>query len=46
MGSGISSTSKICVISKSDREDADLDYTFVQVGIKGGDLDLAGNCGG
>jgi hypothetical protein len=46
IGSGISSTSKICVISKSDRKDADVDYTFVQVGIKGGDLDLAGNCGG
>jgi hypothetical protein len=45
MGSGISSTSKICVISTSERKDADLDYTFVQVGIKGGDLDMAGNCG-
>lgn len=45
MGSGISSTSKICVVSKSDREDADVDYTFVQVGIKDGSLDMAGNCG-
>ncbi|KAK3707051.1 hypothetical protein LTR37_012383 [Vermiconidia calcicola] len=45
MGSGISSTSKICVISESNRDDADVDYTFVQVGIKGGDLDMAGNCG-
>lgn len=45
IGSGISSTSKICVISKSNREDADVDYTFVQVEIKGRDLDLAGNCG-
>lgn len=45
MGSGISSTSKICVISTSERKDADIDYTFVQVGIKGGDLDMAGNCG-
>lgn len=45
MGSGISSTSKICVISKSERHDADVDYTFVQVGIKEGDLDMAGNCG-
>ncbi|KAK5115156.1 hypothetical protein LTR85_009914 [Meristemomyces frigidus] len=45
MGSGISSTSKVCVISKSDREDADVDYTFVQVGIKDGSLDMAGNCG-
>lgn len=45
MGSGISSTSKICVLSKSEREDADVDFTFVQVGIKDGSLDLAGNCG-
>jgi hypothetical protein len=45
IGSGISSTSKICVISTSNRDDADVDYTFVQVGIEGGDLDLAGNCG-
>ena len=45
MGSGISSTSKICVISKSAREDADVDFTFVQVGIKDGSLDMAGNCG-
>ncbi|KAK5135700.1 hypothetical protein LTR08_004686 [Meristemomyces frigidus] len=45
MGSGISSTSKICVVSRSDREDADIDYTFVQVGIKDGSLDMAGNCG-
>lgn len=45
MGSGISSTSKICVISRSLREGVDVDYTFVQVGIKGGDLDMAGNCG-
>lgn len=45
MGSGISSTSKVCVISASEREDADVDFTFVQVGIKEGELDLAGNCG-
>jgi 2-methylaconitate cis-trans-isomerase PrpF len=45
MGSGISSTSKIMIVSKSQREDADVDYTFVQVGIKDGSLDVAGNCG-
>jgi len=45
MGSGISSTSKVCVVSRSDRLDADVDYTFVQVGIKDGSLDMAGNCG-
>ncbi|KAF7190928.1 3-methylitaconate isomerase [Pseudocercospora fuligena] len=45
MGSGVSSTSKVCVVEKSSRVDADLDFTFVQVGIKDGSLDLAGNCG-
>ncbi|KXJ97513.1 PrpF protein [Microdochium bolleyi] len=45
IGGGISSTSKICVLSPSERADADVDFTFVQVGIKDGVLDLAGNCG-
>ncbi|KAK0386249.1 hypothetical protein NLU13_6086 [Sarocladium strictum] len=45
MGSGISSTSKIMVLGPPTRDDVDVDYTFVQVGIKGGDLDMAGNCG-
>lgn len=45
MGSGVSSTSKVCVVEKSSRADADLDYTFVQVGIQDGSIDLAGNCG-
>lgn len=45
MGSGISSTSKVCVVEKSSRPGVDLDYTFVQVGIEDGKIDLAGNCG-
>ena len=45
MGSGISSTSKVCVIEKSSRPGVDVDYTFVQVRIKDGHLDTAGNCG-
>lgn len=45
MGSGISSTSKICVVSRSERMGTDVDYTFVQVGIQDGSLDMAGNCG-
>lgn len=45
MGSGLSSTSKICVLSPSSRPDADVEFTFVQVGIKDGSLDMAGNCG-
>lgn len=45
MGSGISSTSKVCVLSPSARPDADVDFTFVQVGVRDGRLDMAGNCG-
>ncbi|GIZ48630.1 hypothetical protein CKM354_001168200 [Cercospora kikuchii] len=45
IGSGVSSTSKVCIVSESTREDCDVDFTFVQVGIKDGKLDLAGNCG-
>ncbi|TRX90730.1 hypothetical protein FHL15_008309 [Xylaria flabelliformis] len=45
MGGGISSTSKICVLAPSKRGDADVDFTFVQVGVRDGRLDLAGNCG-
>jgi len=45
MGSGISSTSKICILAPSSRSDSDVEFTFVQVGFKDGSLDLAGNCG-
>ncbi|KAH9887511.1 DUF453-domain-containing protein [Xylariomycetidae sp. FL2044] len=45
MGGGLSSTSKLCVLAPSAREDADVDFTFVQVGIRDGALDMAGNCG-
>lgn len=45
IGSGISSTSKIIVLGAPTRDDVDVDYTFVQVGIKDGSLDKAGNCG-
>lgn len=45
MGGGVSSLSKICVVQPSQREDADVDYTFVQMGIKDGRMDLAGTCG-
>lgn len=45
IGSGISSTSKVCVIEASKRADIDIDYTFVQVGVDTGKLSLAGNCG-
>lgn len=46
MGSGISSTSKVMVLGPSSRPDlAPVEYTFVQVGITDGKLDMAGNCG-
>lgn len=45
IGSGISSTSKIVILGPPSREDVDVDFTFVQVGIKDGSLDMAGNCG-
>lgn len=45
MGGGVSSLSKVCVIQKSEREEADVDYTFVQLGILNGKMDLAGTCG-
>ncbi|KAI1777834.1 DUF453-domain-containing protein [Hypoxylon cercidicola] len=45
MGGGASSTSKVCVVGPSARPDADVEFTFVQVGVRDGALDLAGNCG-
>jgi 2-methylaconitate cis-trans-isomerase PrpF len=45
MGGGISSLSKICVIAPSDRADAQVEFTFVQVGVKNDRIDYAGNCG-
>lgn len=45
MGGGLSSLSKACIIAPSERSDADVEYTFVQVGIKTGKIDLTGTCG-
>jgi 2-methylaconitate cis-trans-isomerase PrpF len=45
MGGGLSSLSKVCVIAPSDRPDADVDYTFAQVGIQSTNVDYSGNCG-
>ncbi|KAM0437825.1 hypothetical protein ACHAPT_002190 [Fusarium lateritium] len=45
MGGGVSSLSKICIVSPSSREDADVDFEFVQVVIEDGTLDQASNCG-
>ncbi|MGH7210574.1 MAG: PrpF domain-containing protein, partial [Acetobacteraceae bacterium] len=45
MGGGISSLSKVCVITPSSRDDADVDYTFAQVQVREGSIDYRGNCG-
>lgn len=45
LGTGVGSLSKICVIEPSEREEADVDYTFVQIGVKDGAVDYSSNCG-
>ncbi|KAM3502388.1 hypothetical protein MY11210_009083 [Beauveria gryllotalpidicola] len=46
MGSGVSSTSKLVVLSPPPPHTAaHVAYTFVQVGIRDGVIDTAGNCG-
>lgn len=49
MGGGVSSLSKICVIEPPTPEQSkrhiDIQYTFVQVGIKDDSVDYSGNCG-
>ena len=45
MGGGISSLSKIVVVSPSLRQDADIDYTFVQVGVFDESVGYRANCG-
>ncbi|MGH8460052.1 MAG: 2-methylaconitate cis-trans isomerase PrpF family protein [Stenotrophobium sp.] len=45
MGGGVSSLSKVCVIAPSLRDDADVDYSFVQVLINEARVDYRGNCG-
>lgn len=45
MGGGVSSLSKVCVIGPPSRPDADVDYTFAQVGVIDDTVDYAGNCG-
>ena len=45
MGGGISSLSKVCILARSDRADADIDYTFAQVQIREPAVDYRANCG-
>ncbi|KAJ4169594.1 hypothetical protein NW754_005747 [Fusarium falciforme] len=45
MGGGISSLSKVCIVGPSTHTDADVDYTFVSIGIKNDKVDYSSNCG-
>jgi 2-methylaconitate isomerase len=45
MGGGLSSLSKVCIIGPPTSPNADVDYTFAQVPIRGGAVDYSGNCG-
>ncbi len=45
MGGATSSTSKVVIISRSEREGHDVDYLFGQVSIDSPFIDWSGNCG-
>jgi 2-methylaconitate cis-trans-isomerase PrpF len=45
MGGGISSLSKVCVVGPPSHPDADIDYTFAQIGVQKASVSYAGNCG-
>ncbi|KAM0418748.1 hypothetical protein ACHAPT_012346 [Fusarium lateritium] len=45
MGGGISSLSKVCIVGPPTHADADVDYTFVSIGIKNDKVDYSSNCG-
>ncbi len=45
MGGGVSSLSKVCIVARSTRPGADVDYTFAQVPVAGRQVDYRANCG-
>lgn len=45
MGGGVSSLSKVCIVGPPTRADADVDYTFGQVGVRDALVDYSGSCG-
>ncbi len=45
MGGGVSSVSKCVIISPSEREDADVDYNFIQIAIDQPIAEWNNNCG-
>jgi hypothetical protein len=45
LGGGISSLSKVVIVERSARPDADVDYTFVQIAVKDAIADYGSACG-
>ncbi|RSZ65614.1 methylitaconate delta2-delta3-isomerase [Corynebacterium hylobatis] len=45
VGGGTSTTSKAVIVSRSERPDVDVDFTFAQVGIEEAKVDWGSNCG-
>lgn len=45
LGGSVSTTSKVAVISRSARDDADIDYTFIQLAVDRPIVDYKANCG-
>lgn len=45
MGGGTSSTSKVVILSRSTRQDCDVDYLFGAVSVQSPVIDWSGNCG-
>lgn len=45
VGGATSTTSKVAVVDRSQRKDADVDYTFAQVAVGSKQVDMSGNCG-
>jgi 2-methylaconitate cis-trans-isomerase PrpF len=45
VGGGSTLTSKVAIVSRSDRPDCDVDYLFAQVGVGQRSVDTRPNCG-
>ncbi len=45
LGGGLSSLSKAVIVARSDRTDADVDFTFAQIAVDQPFVDYAGTCG-
>lgn len=45
LGGGSSVTSKVAIVGRSDRDDADVNYTFAQVSVEKPIVSYKGNCG-